>query len=317
MTRKAGSNGFVADDEGEMSLDLDLLSAEARLRLEKWPADEQQLFAELLRRAESDVQREVLQRALVAGHGLSELGPFADAIRGMSDDAVYDACTVADGRGRAAPSVVARLRAEADPIYAFELNGNSLSRPRAYAPPLAPTRMRLTFGPPEVTPPGRAGRPSFEAEASESRGQRLDPNELGNSVDAAPQPAAPAERRIAEDLLNEAVRPLGLSFQEQAVDGPKLKLEKALESAHAALARGIPVPVLLGGRVGEYRRYALLLQVSNAGKTRAFQLHDPFAQETVWVNEGDLFGRSELPLSDKSLKRITAIALPRMDKKPF
>ena len=79
--------------------------------------------------------------------------------------------------------------------------------------------------------------------------------------------------------------------------------------------RGVPIPIVLGPSPGEYRRYALILQVSTTGKSRAFQLHDPFTQETVWVNEGDLFARTELPFATKTHRRITAIALPNPDRK--
>ena len=75
--------------------------------------------------------------------------------------------------------------------------------------------------------------------------------------------------------------------------------------------RGLPVPLSLGAGAQKYSRYALILQVAPAGTSRAFQLHDPVSKETVWANEGDLLGRNELPFSNKSLRRITAIALPR------
>lgn len=67
---------------------------------------------------------------------------------------------------------------------------------------------------------------------------------------------------------------------------------------------------MLGSTPGERGRDALILQVSQTGRTRAFQLHDPSAEQTVWVNERDLLGRVELPFGAKFWRRITAISLP-------
>jgi hypothetical protein len=303
--------------KGANDLGFDLLSIEARERLDAFEPSEQRLFAEMLADARSEMQKELLQRALAAGHSAVELHAFSDQIRALGDEQVFAACTLVDAEEKF--SVVQRLRAEADPIYGFLLNGHEIS-PRldedaAYPLPGVARRPQMKpppglMMPPEVIAP--KPKSSFDAESSQARGKRLDLNDLGGSPDE-PSGAHKAEPKPAggrEEFLNAAVRGLGLTFREQPVDGPELKLERALESASTALMRGVPVPIALGARVGDLKRYALILQVSTAGKSRAFQLHDPHSQETVWVNEGDLFARTELPFANKSLRRITAIALP-------
>jgi hypothetical protein len=322
----------IVNDDGEVLLELDLLSTEARDQLSRWKPEDQQLFAELLQDAPSELQQEMLKRALAAGHRPAELHAFSDEIRPLSDEEVFDACTLSDeANANAARSVVMRLRAESDPIYGFELNGHALTpQPEVNLGPGYELGPRGKPAPGLMVPVAHspvAPQPrGFEAESSVARGKKLDLNDLGVSAGARvrPPPAAPAassgtqastEGRFAEDLMNEAVRALGVSFREQAVDGPQLKLEKAIEAAHAALMKGVPVPVILGPSPGEYRRYALMLQVQTTGKSRAFQMHDPFTQETVWVNEGDLLARTELPFATKTHRRITAIALPILDRK--
>jgi hypothetical protein len=57
----------------------------------------------------------------------------------------------------------------------------------------------------------------------------------------------------------------------------------------------------------------MLLQTSSSGKSRAWQLYDPFSQELVWANEGDLLARTELPFANKTNRRITRIALPMLN----
>ncbi len=75
------------------------------------------------------------------------------------------------------------------------------------------------------------------------------------------------------------------------------------------------MPVSLGREVGARSRYALLLQVQLSGKRRAFQLYDPIDEELVWVHEADLLRRTELPLSSKRFRRVTAVALPKSSRR--
>jgi hypothetical protein len=270
------------------------LSEDARERLSEWPPAHRARFAELVEDASSDLQREMLHRALSCGHPIPELHAFADALRSMSDAEVYDACTLSWDSGLK-DSVVARLRAEADPLYAFSANGNALS-PQEDTPSLPLRHVAPQFAvPPEVSNIIPTGRRAVR--------------DLGASPDDPPS-GPTVGGSVAEDLLNASIRGLGIHFSERAVDAPSFPVERALDLAAAAIERGIPVPVVLGPRPGEHIRYALLLQVAPGGSNRAFQLHDPTADETVWVNAGDFVNRRELPLSNKTLRRITAMALP-------
>src|SRR5690606_19956765 len=106
-------------------------------------------------------------------------------------------------------------------------------------------------------------------------------------------------------------RPFGISYQEHEVDTGGLTLEQGLQDAAEALAEGVVIPAALGPRAGEHRRYALILQAQKSGRSRAFQLYEPFSQEVVWVHQKDLLARTELPLGNKAYRRITALALPR------
>ena len=56
------------------------------------------------------------------------------------------------------------------------------------------------------------------------------------------------------------------------------RFDRALDSAAAALKRGLPVPVILGAGAQKYSRYALILQVAPAGISRA--LSDRVAQRS-------------------------------------
>ncbi|MBS1150671.1 MAG: hypothetical protein H6Q89_2369 [Myxococcaceae bacterium] len=321
----------------------DALSEEALERLEAWPAKARELFQELVEDAPSELQRELLQRAVAAGHSPAEIHAFADELRGLADDQVFDACTL-DADAPEGYTVVQLLRAEGDPLYAYELKGNTLSPADDDSGVGASPTLELEsmpYVPPPPPPTSLSGaykRPTFDSGPEPSAGKgkplgydavtptsgrhkRVDPNDLGQSIDATPRarPASgptqavmpgPVATRLMEDLLNEAVRGLGVTYREQDVDDAGLTLEAALGSAAAAVGRGIPVPIALGPAVAAHRRLALILQTSTSSGKRAWQLYDPFSGELYWVSEGDLLARTELPFSIKTNRRITRIALP-------
>jgi hypothetical protein len=300
------------------------LSDDAQGALEAWPKRSRGLFAELLEDAGSELQRELLERALVAGHTPGEVHAFADELRGLDDDGAFSACTL----DRDAPNdftVAQLLRAEGDPLYAFELNGGTISPaeeeappepPPAPTPPVPPETAFDTAPPP---PRARSAPPQgFDGRSREVRAPRFDWNDLGGggppppSLSRAPGTAPLSSARLIEDLASEATRALGLSWREQELDVPNgPTLEQTLPLIANALARGLPVPCALGAKPGASRRLVLFLQMSTSGRTRAFQLFDPFSQELVWVNEGDLLKRTELPFADAANRRVTRVALPQ------
>jgi hypothetical protein len=110
--------------------------------------------------------------------------------------------------------------------------------------------------------------------------------------------------------LNVAGGDWGVQFREEEWEGGARHIHQLVRQAAEALEAGMPVPVLLGSAPGERRRAALLLQVQGDATRRAFELHDPLSNETVWVNHKDLIAGRELPLEDRTVRRITVIAIP-------
>lgn len=306
-----------------------VVSDEATSQLETWPPRARRLFTELLEDAGSDLQREFLERALVAAHTPAELHAFADELRALDDDAAYDACTLHDS----APedyTVAQLLRAEADPLFAFELKGGTLEpNERDPAPepgPGAPVTARPVreLGAENHTPArGRAAASdSFDGLAPlGARSRALDWSQLPS------EPPPPPPRRVEavtggvrflEALLAEATRGLQLGWKELDVDVPGgLSMPDAIASAAGALSRGIPVPCVVGPAAGQHRRFVLLLQLSTSGKNRAFQLYDPLSSELLWANEGDLLAKAELPFANKLNRRLTRVVLPQSLRASF
>lgn len=348
-----------AEDKGEL---VDLLSTEGKQHLDSFTDEDRALFAELVEDAGSELQQEFLRRALAARHTPKELHAFGDSIRGMSDDELYDACTLLEsGPGGVRRSVVQRMRAEADPIYGFTLNGHSLTDEDAsgFDSLGLPSRPRPNFTAPAAllaNPPSGelegsiargkrlslrdlgesdASEPSAsraqkltrrelgESDASEPsapRGQRLSKRDLGESDDAEPsytlnRPRAPQPPSVSsggDDLFSQAVRQLGIGYREVKVDTGNFPVSRAVELMIAALKRGLPVPAILSNVNGTQRRYVLFLQATASAKGHALQIHEPLSNDTVWVNESDLRNGGELPLQNKSLRRLTQVVLPRI-----
>ncbi len=307
------------------------VSEETQAQLDAWPKKARALFFELLEDAGSELQQELLARAVAAGHSPAEVHAFADELRGLADDEAYEACTLHE----AAPedyTVAQLLRAEADPLFAFELKGGTLdpneaadtgglftpppprhaeARDLDEAPPLDPLTAALAR---------KKSSESFEAESEGARAQAWDWNALGGSAPPPPSRSQPVPSgpRLLEGLLGEATRALGVGWKEHDVDvAGGLSLGEALASAAGALTRGIPVPCAVGPRAGEHRRFILLLQLSTSGRNRAWQLYDPFSRELVWANEGDLLSKAELPFANKANRRLTRIVLPQSFRAAF
>jgi hypothetical protein len=133
----------------------------------------------------------------------------------------------------------------------------------------------------------------------------------GAAAAAPPAPKKDDRKGFADDLFNDALKPFGLSLDEHIIDDEKITVEKVLPLAAESLLKGLPVPIVLGNGKGDHRRYALMLQVVMSPTGRSFQVHDPFAQETVWINDTDLLGLSQLGFAEKAHRRITAIALAK------
>ncbi len=277
-----------------------LLSTDAHLQLQRWSIKAQRLFFELLDDAGSDLQREFLRRAVVAGHSAPEVYAFADALRGLSDDEAYSSCTFAEG---APPdfTVAQLLRAEADPLSAFELKGGTLepneellAEEPAEAAPVPIDALALAFS-------TRKAAKGFVAESADS----LPASRQG-------RPFEPRGLYPLCDALNEASRPLNVVWKEEVLDvAGGLTLASALEASERALNRGIPLPCSVGPKAGEHGRFVVLLQVAPSGKSRSWQLYDPYTAELVWAHENDILAKVELPFANKSNRRLTRIFLPQ------
>ena len=288
------------------------LSKEAEAQLTRWPARARKLLTELLDDAATALQRELLQRSVAAGHSPNEVHAFADQLRGMADEDAFAACTL-DQDAPIDYTVTQLLRAESDPLFAFELKGGRLE-PADDEVPLVAVKPKAT----EATL--RRNTASFVADSSDvapTLRTASSTSHLALSPMLAAGQAAPSSM-LFSGILDDATRAHGITWHESEVDvegGPGL--ESALAAAATFVGDGVPVPMALGNAPGRSGRLILALQLAPAGRSRAWQLYDPFSNELVWANEGDLLARLELPFSNKFHRRITRIALPSRRRTAF
>lgn len=326
-------------------------SAELEAILDRWTPRSRKLFDELMEDATSELQQELVQRAVLAGHTPGEVHAFADELRGLSDDECFDVCTVDD----AAPegyTVAQLLRAESDPLFAFELKGGEISPNDADdAPSIVEPGRREAMDVADdrglaADPVRRAieQRRGFNVDSGSHRATaRKEAEYVGDSgshralqrnsgshrplqrgeveLGAGPVaasvhvavPMAISGARFFEDLLAEATRGLGVTWKEQEIDAlGGLTMDEVLRQAQTALSRGIPLPFVVGNAQAKPLKFVLMLQSSASGATRAYQLYEPFSQELVWANEKTLLSKGELPFDNKALRRFLRVALPSL-----
>jgi hypothetical protein len=278
--------------------------------MEQWQPQMRRRFEELLEDARSDLQCELLVRTVVAGHSPSEVHAFADAIRGLSDAELFSACTMA-GEAPSDFSVAQLLRAEADPLMAFEVKGGRIDPSESDA--------STTWGTAQasIAPAPSASTDSLAfglSNVAKSR-QRLAETAM-HSLTAVTEVRRPTAQPLLQDVVEEATRDLNLDWTESDLgEGFGLSVKDALGQAASAVRLGLAVPAILGAKAGQHRRSVLLLQFTDGtGPRRVWQLYEPHLRELRWVNERDLESPGELPFSDKSVRVLTRIILPQIPR---
>ncbi len=256
----------------------------------------QSRLRELLEDAASPLQAELLKRGIAAGRSIGELHAFGDAIRGMTDAALFQACAV-NSAAKGNLLMKTLLEAQADPLAAFVLNGGVLTP--SVEPVTSPqtvskkTPSKTFMGDSEPTQPHRLLRPK--------------PGDLGVGN------ASDTDFSSLQSSLNSLCRGLNVSWTVYEVGaGQKMSVAAALQQALAQVDRGQCIPFGLRPLKGEGLGYLLALQVRKSTSGTAFQLLDVASSEALWVHEGDLLHGRELPFADKRLRIVCRTALPEV-----
>lgn len=269
----------------------DPVQALARAKMNAWKKAERVEFLTQFRKTSSGLQREFLLRSLAAEHSPGEMNAFARRIRLMTDRALAIACTASEAAHNGTKrSFEQLLRAEADPLYAFILNGQSLEAIQHDDDIHQPSVITAQSAPFQV----------FGAQRSYDLGSDEPPrtSRITRAVNGF------------EEKFCQAVRALGYQYRLETVGESGLSVDEAVDALVKAVSAGQPVPAMLGNLTGAAKRRVLFIQSWDADRGTALEMHDPHTGETVWVNDADLRGEKELPLSNKALRRLLEVALP-------
>ncbi|WP_436495145.1 hypothetical protein [Actinokineospora sp. HUAS TT18] len=237
----------------------------------------------LLAAVGSDAERAWLLRAAAAGHGPTELGGFARAIRGQDEQWLNTHLSLVDRGGESAQ---VRMGVAVRQYEATTCGTTTLIVARAEHDPLY--ALSLTSG-------------DFQSAFTAERGAVHDETNV-----IYPQAAGTSPKGVAAYLT----RHIGVPYEWRLVDDTdKRAISSTLRDVVAAVDRGVPVPILVGGIVP--RHYVLAL-----GHERGTLLvFEPTAGVTVAVPEADfLAGNLRAALG---FDHVQSVVLPGQAGQPL
>jgi hypothetical protein len=265
-------------------------------------------FRALLGAAGSDTERVFICKAIASGHRVTELYEFALLIRGMSDawliqnlNVVSVTSTTDSGAGTGiiqqfgnscGPTSVQVIAAEADPVYALDLNSSG------------------SIG----SAPGQAAS---------------NPGSIGNSLAASGQSViltshaagggggAPEDRQLpvgtqtrggawVEADMNARRQATGVEYTRKNVPD-EVSMDEMLAILTVNLGMGIHVPLIVGSGPGNYAHYVVAVRKEG---THRYQVHDVWTGETVWRTARQ-FRLSQLALPSGHVA-VSALAEPHV-----
>jgi hypothetical protein len=255
----------------------------ARTNLRGFSPGDQESFVALLDQDVCTEFNQYLYKALAAGHPLSAIRTFADAIRGkdsawMQDNLQLTGDTSGNGVRQqwsfsCNATAVQTVRGELDPIYALatntanpDLHNVDESDATSTNPALAEEQRAMLESP--------YGGTRFGAHT----GVASDVND-----------PASGSGRWADDLLNGHSASTGLSFAPQLVGaGMDISVADAITAIDAGLGSGMPVPIVVGSGVGVTAHYVVITRVTEVAGVRTYTIHNPGDGKTTQVALADL-----------------------------
>jgi hypothetical protein len=265
-------------------------------------------FRGLLGAAGSDTERVFICKAVASGHRVTELYEFTLLIRGMSDAwliqnlNVVSVTSTADSGGGSGiiqqfgnscgPTSVQVITAEADPVYALDLNTSGAI---GTAPGQAASN------------PGSIGN----ALAASGQGSILTSHAAGGGGGAPEDRQRPVGTQTrggawVEADMNARRQATGVEYTRKNVPD-EISMDELLAILTVNLGMGIHVPLIVGSGPGNYAHYVVAVRKDG---TDRYQVHDVWTGETVWRTAQQFrLGRLALPSGHVA---VSAVAEPHM-----
>ena len=278
-------------------------SGQADARLKKLPEKDRKRYEAVVSTAKSDSERGYLTKALASNHSIDEIEAFAKKIQGKDEKWQQDNLKLtsnSSGKGvkqqwshSCNATTVQAVQAELDPIYALKLHEEN----------------------PDVTSAndsdGTKANPKLAAEQKKmlestyNGGVKGAVGYAGKAV--ARDKSAQGVGRWADDLLNARSDTTGLTYSTKMLDPKTYSIDKATADLDKALAKGQPVPIVIGdGKAAATAHYVLVTQLE-VGPPKKYTIHDPGAGVTV-TRSGEDLTKGKINLS--GWNQIASIEIP-------
>jgi len=266
----------------------------ASARLNGLSDAEKKRYAAILQRASSQLEQAYVVKAFAVGHDFDTLEDFANTIRGkgpawLRDNLHLTASTRMTGvkqqwKHSCGPTTAQALFGELDPLFALDVHQHN----RAISSADEQDGMRLN---PDL------------AEEQREWLERAYPT--GREGGIAVARAAQAGRgRWIEDVINDELKDLGLSYRATFVGGA-YTLDRALADLDKALERGLPVPIV--AKATDSSHYVLVIAVRTTNGQKSYLMHDPWTGQSIVRTEAD-FRNNTLRLSGNNT--LIAVSVP-------
>lgn len=257
---------------------------QADARLNKLPEKDRKRYDTIVASAKSDSERGYLTKALASNHSIDEIEAFSKKIQGKDEKWQQDNLKLtsnSSGKGvkqqwshSCNATTVQAVQAELDPIYALKLHEENADLTGANDSDGAKMNPKL------------AAEQKAMLESKYSGGVKGAVGYAGKAADR--DKAAKGSGRWADDLLNARSATTGLTYSTKMLDSKTYTIDKATADLDKALAKGQPVPIVIGdGKASATAHYVLVTQM-DPGPPKQYTIHDVGAGVTVTRSADDL-----------------------------
>ncbi len=229
--------------------------------------EDQTKYHALLNAAKSAPEKQFITKGLAANHSVAELEAFARKIAGKSADWMRDDLSLtgnSDGKGikqqwhdSCGPTTFEAVQGELDPLYALKMHEDNKKlteadddHARKLNPEMAEDQRNVLTQ--QVNLSGGGTMQGAAVNRSQSGGQGT---WIGPALDSVQASTGP------------------VYSQEPMPVGPAMSA--SVSKMAAAVAKGEPVPILIGAATGTQMHY-VLLTATEPGPPRLFVVHDPW-----------------------------------------
>jgi hypothetical protein len=251
--------------------------------LKKLSAKDQKRYDAVVKQAKSDEERDYVTKALAASHSVSEIEAFAKKIKGkdaawMQNNLKLTGSTSGTGVKQqwshsCNATTVQAVQAELDPIYALKLHEQN----------------------PDVTTANEASGTKANPKLAAEQKQMLESKYKGGVAGAVGSKGKAAARdqgakgsgRWGDDLLNARSKTTGLKYTTTFLDAT-YTMDKATKDLDKALAKGQPVPIVIGDGAASASAHYVLVTQMDEGPPKEYTIHDPWDGVTVTRSADDL-----------------------------